>query len=71
MDSTLPYKKSDWPMVGMSAYTAVIQKEGKLYVAKCVEVGTVSQGKTIELALKNLKVATELYLQEFGSKSYC
>ena len=34
-------------------------------IAECQEVGTVSQGKTIEEALKNLKEATELYLWEF------
>jgi len=46
-------------------FTAVIQKDEKMYVAKCPEVGTVSQGKTIEEAIKNLKEATELYLEEF------
>ena len=34
-------------------------------VAECPEVGTVSQGNTIEEALTNLKEATELYLEEF------
>jgi predicted RNase H-like HicB family nuclease len=28
-------------------------------------VGTVSQGKTVEEAVENLKEATELYLEEF------
>ena len=32
---------------------------------KCPEVGTASQGRTIEEAVKNLKEATELYLEEF------
>jgi predicted RNase H-like HicB family nuclease len=45
--------------------TAVIHKEGDLYVADCPEVGTVSQGATIEEAVENLKEATELYLEEF------
>ncbi|MBI3760690.1 MAG: type II toxin-antitoxin system HicB family antitoxin [Chloroflexi bacterium] len=45
--------------------TAVIRKERRWYVAECPEVGTVSQGKTIERALLNLKEATELYLEEF------
>jgi predicted RNase H-like HicB family nuclease len=36
-----------------------------MYIAKCPEVGTVSQGYTIEEALENLKEATELYLEEF------
>lgn len=49
----------------MKTFTAVIQKEEDMYVAKCTEIGTVSQGKTIEEALANLKEATELYLEEF------
>ncbi len=46
-------------------FTAVIHKEDDLYVAECSEVGTTSQGHTIEEALANLKEATELYLEEF------
>jgi predicted RNase H-like HicB family nuclease len=46
-------------------FTAVLHKEGNLYVAQCPEVGTASQGPTIEEALVNLKEATELYLEEF------
>lgn len=49
----------------MKLLTAVIRKEEDLYVAKCPEVGTVSQGETIEEAIENLKEATELYLEEF------
>ena len=46
-------------------FTAVIHKEDDLYVADCPEVGTVSQGNTVEEAVANLKEATELYLEEF------
>lgn len=46
-------------------FAAVIHREGGLYVADCPEVGTVSQGSTVEEALANLKEATELYLEEF------
>ena len=35
-----------------------------MYVAECPEVGTVSQGVTIESAVRNLREATELYLEE-------
>jgi predicted RNase H-like HicB family nuclease len=49
----------------IGTFTAVLHKEGDLYVADCPEVGTVSQGKTVEEALANLKQATELYLEEF------
>ena len=45
--------------------TAILHKEEELYVAKCPEVGTVSQGRTVEEAVANLKEATELYLEEF------
>jgi predicted RNase H-like HicB family nuclease len=45
--------------------TAVLHKEGDLYVAECPEVGTASQGPTIEEAIRNLREATELYLEEF------
>ena len=46
-------------------FTAVLHKEDDLYVAECPEVGTASQGTTIEQAVANLKEATELYLEEF------
>ncbi len=46
-------------------FTAVLHREGDWYVAECPEVGTVSQGGTIDEALANLKEATELYLEEF------
>jgi len=49
----------------MSTFTAVLHKEDDRYVALCPEVGTVSQGYTIEEAVNNLKEATELYLEEF------
>ncbi len=55
-------------MVKSTKLTAVIQKEEDLYVATCPEVGTVSQGSTVEEALENLKEATELYLEEFPKK---
>jgi predicted RNase H-like HicB family nuclease len=45
--------------------TAVLHKEDDMYVSECPEVGTVSQGTTIEEAITNLKEATELYLEEF------
>jgi len=47
--------------------TAVITKENKWHVAHCVELGVVSQGKTIEEAQANLKEAVELYIESFGT----
>ena len=46
-------------------FTAIVHKEDNLYVAECPEVGTASQGATIEDAIVNLQEATEIYLEEF------
>ena len=51
--------------MAVQTFSAVLHKEGDLYVAECPEVGTVSQGYTIEEAIANLKEATELYVEEF------
>ena len=52
----------------MAIFTAVVHKEDDLYVAECPEIGTASQGETIEEAVDNLREATELYLEEFPVK---
>ncbi len=44
--------------------SAVLHQEEDLYVAECPELGTVSQGSTVEEAIANLKEATEVYLEE-------
>lgn len=49
-------------------FTAVITKEENWHVAHCIELGVVSQGKTIEEAKINLKEAVELYLESFGTE---
>ena len=49
-------------------FTAILHFEDDLYVAECPEIGTISQGKTIEEAIANLKEATELYLEEFPTE---
>ncbi len=46
--------------------TAVINKQKSWYVARCLEIGVVSQGKTIEEAKENLQEAVEFYLESFG-----
>ena len=57
-------------VVAMNVFTAVVHKEEEMYVASCPEVGTASQGETIEIAIANLKEATELYLKEFPLKGF-
>ncbi len=56
---------SNVEIMNTQTFTAVIHKEENIYVAQCPEVGTVSQGGTIEEAIANLQEATELYLEEF------
>jgi predicted RNase H-like HicB family nuclease len=46
-------------------FTAILHWEEDVYIAECPEVGTASQGETIEEAIANLQEATELYLEEF------
>ena len=56
--------------MAVRTFTAVIyweageDDEEGVYVAECPEVGTASQGDTVEEALTNLREATELYLEE-------
>ncbi|MCC5629390.1 type II toxin-antitoxin system HicB family antitoxin [Nostoc sphaeroides CHAB 2801] len=46
-------------------FTAILHWEEDVYVAECPEVGTASQGETIEEAIAYLQQATEMYLEEF------
>lgn len=45
-------------------FTAVVTREGNLFVALAPDVDVVSQGETIEDALANLKEALELYFED-------
>lgn len=51
-------------------FTAVVHREDDLYVAECPEVGSVSQGASVDEAIANLREATELYLEEFPRKDF-
>ena len=44
--------------------SAVVWREEGIYVALCPELDVVSQGKSVEEALVNLKEALELYLED-------
>ena len=44
-------------------YTAILEREGDVYVALCPELDIASQGKTVEEATANLKEAVELFLE--------
>ncbi len=45
-------------------FTAIIQQEGKWFVALCPELDVASQGKSVEEAQRNLTEAVELVLEE-------
>jgi len=44
-------------------YTAVVWKETNDYVSKCPELGVASCGDSFDEAIRNLKEAVELYLE--------
>ena len=44
-------------------FTVIIKKEGKWFVARSLELGVTSQGKTIEEAKQNLQEAVALHLE--------
>ena len=46
-----------------SSYTAIIERDGDMYVALCPEIDIASQGTTIEDAKANRKEAVELFLE--------
>jgi predicted RNase H-like HicB family nuclease len=64
---------SNWPLTKMpqssKSLMTILHWEEDVYVAECPEVGTASQGESIEEALANLREATELYLEEFPMPS--
>lgn len=45
-------------------FSAVIRRADGIYLALCPEFDVASQGKNFEEALKNLKEALELYLED-------
>jgi len=52
-------------------FTAIIKREGRWFVARSLELGVTSQGRTIGEAKKNLQEAVELYMEDVPrSKRY-
>jgi len=45
------------------SFSAVIEKEGKLFVALCPELDIASQGKSRNSAAQNLREAVRLFLE--------
>lgn len=48
----------------MKQLSIVITQEDNMYVAQNPDTGVASQGKSVEEALKNIREAIELYLEE-------
>jgi predicted RNase H-like HicB family nuclease len=42
---------------------AIVRKGESHYIAECVEIAVVTQGKTLDETVKNLQEAVELHLQ--------
>ena len=47
-----------------SGLHVLVWREGKWFVAKCIEVEVASQGKTRNEALKNIEEALKLYFED-------
>jgi predicted RNase H-like HicB family nuclease len=45
-------------------FTAIIQQEGKYFVALCPELDVASQGRNVEEARRNIAEAVGLFLEE-------
>jgi len=45
-------------------FTAAVTREGRFYVAQCLELDVASQGETFEAALASLREALELRLED-------
>jgi len=54
--------------VRKSSFTAILEREGNLFVALCPELDVASQGATVEEATANLREAVELF-QECADRS--
>ena len=46
-----------------NSFTAIVEREGDIYVALCPELDVASQGETVGKATANLKEAVELFLE--------
>ena len=46
-----------------TSFTAILEKEGDLYVALCPELDVASQGDSVEEASANLREAVELFME--------
>ena len=50
----------------MRKVNAVFQKDGRWFIARCLDFPVTTQGRTLLAAKKNLKEAVELYIETWG-----
>ena len=55
--------------MNQTVYQSVVYKEGKYYVAQCLNVDVSSFGESEQKALTNLQEALELYLEDAPSSA--
>ena len=55
----------------MRSVTGIIRKGEKLYIGECLEIDVVTQGKTIDEALENLREAVALYFEDVDPTPSC
>jgi len=55
-------------IMSKSTFTAILEREGDVYVALCPELDIASQGGTIEEATANLREAVALFLETADSR---
>lgn len=48
----------------MLNFHVLIEKEGNIYSSLCLELNVASQGKSISEAVKNIKEAVDLYIED-------
>jgi predicted RNase H-like HicB family nuclease len=51
-----------------STFTAILEREGDVYVTLCPELDVASQGGTVEEATANLREAVALFLEAADSR---
>jgi len=65
----LPHKKRKVKSMKKIELTSAVWREGKYYIAQCLDIDIASFGGTKEIALENLKEAIELYLEDAPASS--
>jgi predicted RNase H-like HicB family nuclease len=66
--SSKPHQPGESSTMSKTTFTAILEREGDVYVALCPELDIASQGGTIEEATANLRDAVALFLETADSR---